>query len=189
MKHSLRQHYENARTTLSPEQREKFSLAAADHFFTAFSSTLPKILGGYHAMRQECEPLPLLTRAADRGITLCLPAIREETRTLEFRQWSPGAPLQRGKHRTHEPLNTAHALSPDMLLVPGLAFTKEGFRLGYGGGYYDHTLATLRANNPTLRTVGLCFDLQITDSLPLEPHDTSLDYLLTETALIHTRAP
>ncbi len=81
----------------------------------------------------------------------------------------------------------ADPLVPDVVLVPLLAFTKAGDRLGYGGGYYDATLAALKAENPALRSVGVAYAGQAVKALPLEETDMRLDHILTEDGLITTR--
>jgi 5-formyltetrahydrofolate cyclo-ligase len=75
---------------------------------------------------------------------------------------------------------------PDVVLVPLLAFTKQGDRLGYGGGFYDATLAALKADKPSLRTVGVAYAGQGVKILPTEPTDVPLDHILTENGLITT---
>nr|WP_310524512.1 5-formyltetrahydrofolate cyclo-ligase [Polymorphobacter sp.] len=93
------------------------------------------------------------------------------------------ADLVPGYGNIPEPAATAPLITPDLLLVPLLAATPDGTRLGQGGGFYDRTLRSLRANAPTI-AIGLAWDVQITDALPLEPWDERLDYIATPTRLV-----
>jgi 5-formyltetrahydrofolate cyclo-ligase len=85
--------------------------------------------------------------------------------------------LQPGKFGLLEPVRTGRLIVPDLLIVPGLAFTKTGHRLGRGGGHFDRFLATL---DPSITRIGICFDFQILDELPLESHDQPVNFIVTD---------
>lgn len=101
---------------------------------------------------------------------------------LLFRAFSFGDDLVEGPMKIMQPLGSAQEVSPDILLVPLLAFDGRGFRLGYGGGYYDRALAFLRAQKKVM-AIGLAFAGQMVDQIPTEPHDAPLDAILTEEGL------
>lgn len=103
---------------------------------------------------------------------------------LVFRQWHPDMEMTPGGFGIPVPPETMDEVTPDLLLVPFLAFDGEGYRLGYGGGYYDRTLAALRADNADLMAVGVAYGAQKTDKLPREATDQPLDLVVTENEII-----
>jgi 5-formyltetrahydrofolate cyclo-ligase len=140
------------------------------------------VVSGYWPMAEEADPLPLLDALAAEGRAVALPVVVGRHRPLEFRQWRPGDPLEPGGHGTRHPLAQAAVLVPDLLLVPLLAFDRQGSRLGYGGGYYDRTLAMLRASGPAV-AMGLAYAAQEVAALPRDGHDQHLDWVVTEEGL------
>ncbi len=142
------------------------------------------VLAGYWPLEGEIDPVPLMEALAARGHILALPAVTETGGILEFRRWTPGESLEGGPHGTRHPA-AAPAVTPNALLVPLLAFDRRGFRLGYGGGYYDRTLGDLRRNGEAF-TVGLAFAAQEVESVPTDPWDIPLDLIATEQGVIVT---
>lgn len=141
-----------------------------------------RVVSGYLPIRDELDPVPLMAALAEFGYRLALPVIEKKSAPLLFRQWSPGDQLRNASFGLTEPLDTAPELLPDLLLVPGAAFDSAGFRIGYGGGYYDRTLALYRANRP-VTAIGIAFDEQEVPCFLHEPHDQRLDFLLTPTGV------
>ncbi len=141
-----------------------------------------RIISGYMPIRDELDPGPLLAALFAAGHPLCLPVVAAMSAPLMFRQWAPGDPLKDAPFGLREPYATAAELQPDILLVPGAAFDSAGYRIGYGGGYYDRTLALFRGAR-TVTAVGIAFDEQEVPTFPHEPHDQRLDFLLTPTGL------
>lgn len=137
-------------------------------------------IAGYSSISSEADPVPLLRAASGAGFRTALPAVAAPARPLVFRLWRPGDPLIDGLHGTREPPAEAGAVQPELLIVPLLAFDKVGRRLGYGGGYYDRTLAFLRARTPGFKAVGLAFSVQEADELPEDENDQRLDWIVTE---------
>jgi 5-formyltetrahydrofolate cyclo-ligase len=136
------------------------------------------IVSGFSAIGDEINPLPLLSKLIRDGHPACLPSIQGKGLPLLFRAWKPGDPLNAGVWGIAEPLPSAPALDPDVLLVPLLAFDTLGYRLGYGGGFYDRTLAGLRTRKRVV-AVGLAFDEQRMDAVPHTTKDQRLDWVLT----------
>lgn len=136
------------------------------------------IVSAFNAIGDEINPLPLLLKLIHEGHPACLPVIQGKGRPLLFRAWKPGDPLNAGVWGIHEPLPSAPALDPDVLLVPLLAFDAHGYRLGYGGGFYDRTLAGLRMRKRVV-AIGLAFDEQRIDAVPHTTNDQRLDWVLT----------
>jgi 5-formyltetrahydrofolate cyclo-ligase len=141
------------------------------------------IVAGYMPMRSEIDPRLLMDRLAAAGSVLCLPDVVAEGTPLEFRRWTPYDPLDKGRYGIYVPSPAADVLVPDVVLVPMLAFDRGGHRMGYGGGYYDRTMARLRDQGDVL-AVGLAFSGQVRDDLPVEPHDLRLDWIVTESAAL-----
>jgi 5-formyltetrahydrofolate cyclo-ligase len=138
------------------------------------------VVAGYWPFPDELDPRPLMHALHQRGNALCLPVVVDKHSALEFRAWAPGDSLADGVFGTRIPLDDCPARVPDILLVPLLAFDHAGYRLGYGGGFYDRTLAALDAARPT--AIGLAFAAQEIDKVPRETHDRRLDWIVTERA-------
>jgi 5-formyltetrahydrofolate cyclo-ligase len=147
------------------------------------------VIAGYWPIKDEADVRPLLEKLSTTH-TIVLPVTSRDRLKLSFRQWTPGCAMEAGPFGTSHPVGAIGdgrgAAVPDVVMVPLLAFTKNGDRLGYGGGYYDATLAALKAKNPALRTVGVAFAGQGVKLLPTEPTDMPLDHILTENGLITT---
>lgn len=137
-----------------------------------------RILSGYMPMRNEVDPLPAMK--AHEGI-VCVPIIPGKGVPLEFRQWTPDSKMIEGAFKALIPENGA-VVEPEVLIVPLLSFDARGYRLGYGGGYYDRTLEMLRAKRPTL-AIGYAFAAQEVPEVPTEPTDQKLDLIITEKGL------
>lgn len=140
------------------------------------------IVSGYTAIRSEIDPRRLMDALHGRGHRLCLPVIEARGRPLRFREWAPGVRMTTGPFGVAVPDEGAW-LEPQVLLVPLLAFDRRGFRLGYGGGFYDRTLQRLRGHGPVL-AVGLAYAAQEVDRVPTDATDQRLDAILTGTGLI-----
>jgi 5-formyltetrahydrofolate cyclo-ligase len=141
-----------------------------------------KVLSGYMPMRTEINPLPAM--AAHQG-PVCVPVVAGPGLPLRFREWTPGCAMVAGDFGALIPAEGAW-LEPDVLIVPLLAFDRRGFRLGYGGGFYDRTLERLRARQPAF-ALGFAFAAQEMAEVPAEPTDQPLDAVLTENGLIPLR--
>ena len=132
-------------------------------------------LSGYMPMRTEIDPLPAM--AAHQG-AVCVPVILGKGLPLKFREWTPGCAMTEGEFGALIPAEGAW-IEPDVLIVPLLAFDARGYRLGYGGGYYDRTLQGLRAKRPTI-AVGFAFADQQVRKVPTDAFDQRLDAVITE---------
>lgn len=137
------------------------------------------VVAGYVAIDDEADPAPLLGILAQHGCRIALPCVTAPGVPLTFRSWAPGEPLTPGAYKIPEPRG-GDELVPDFVLMPLLAFSSDGHRLGYGGGYYDRTLAALRPQNPQILAIGLAFAAQEVTHLPVEPNDQPLDWVVTE---------
>lgn len=155
------------------------AVAATDRFLAAVSVLPGAAISGYWPMRSEIDPRPVMTALAARGHPLGLPVVVGKGRPLVFRAWRPGDELMAGSFGTQVPGIDQKEVVPHLLLVPLLAFDRAGYRLGYGGGFYDRTLAALRAVGPAV-AVGLAFSAQEVKSVPHDATDARLDWIVTE---------
>lgn len=139
-------------------------------------------VAGYVAFRDEADPKALMLTLAARGHTLALPAMVAKAAPLRFHAWCENDVLVEHPYGVREPHPECPVVVPDVLLVPLLAFDAEGFRLGYGGGFYDRTLEALRAVRPVL-AIGIAYAGQQRSDVPHGAHDQRLDAVLTENGL------
>lgn len=162
-------------------------ISAVDHFPQSFLSRF-SVVAGYQPMGSEIDPVPLLARFAATGAQIVLPrtAPKGSGLPLSFHLWSPGQSLVKSEFGVVEPRPEAAQLTPDLVIVPLLAFDGLGHRMGYGQGHYDRTLEALRARYP-LVAIGLAFDAQKVASVPREDHDQPLDGILTQTRYMALR--
>jgi len=156
-------------------------LAARFHNTPALSTLVSPadVVAGYMPIGSEIDCLPLLRMLAADGVPLCLPVVVAPGAPLTFRRWSPGDALALGTFGISEPTDAAPEVVPQTLLVPMLAFDRQGRRLGYGGGYYDRTLEALRAADDIV-AIGVAFAGQLRDKVPVGEGDQPLDWILTE---------
>ena len=138
---------------------------------------------GYWPMADEIDVRPLMTRLFEDGWKVALPVVVAKGEPLIFRRWRPGMVLQAGGFGTLHPGPEAPEIVPDILLVPLLAFDNRGFRLGWGGGFYDRTLARLRAAGE-VNAVGIAYQGQNVDSVPHSSHDQPLDRVVTDEGIL-----
>lgn len=136
------------------------------------------VISGFSAIRDEIDPLPLLARLNSEGHRLGLPVMEGKGKPLVFRAWAPGDEMGKVQWGIAEPLPDKPVLEPDVVLVPLLAFDTAGFRLGYGGGFYDRTLQRLRGLKPVV-AVGIAYDELKVDAVPHQSYDEPLDWVLT----------
>ena len=132
------------------------------------------------AKGDELDPRPLMASLAGHGHPLFLPAILGDRQPLQFRGWRDGEALKTGSFGTKEPLADAPKGAPDIVIVPLLAFDEGGYRLGYGKGFFDMTLAELRRRGPNVLSVGFSYEVQRSDDLPRDDWDEPLDWIVTE---------
>jgi 5-formyltetrahydrofolate cyclo-ligase len=136
-------------------------------------------ISGFVPYKSEIATTPLLMTLAKQGWQTSLPVVVGTGLPLQFRRWTPGDPLVPGMWDIPVPLDDAPEVVPDVLLVPMLAFDRAGYRLGYGGGFYDRTLEKLRTLKRIV-AIGVAYHAQMMDEVPRGPHDAPLDYVMTE---------
>jgi 5-formyltetrahydrofolate cyclo-ligase len=138
-----------------------------------------RIVSGFHPYQSEADIRPLLGRLAGEGWTPSLPVVLGKGSPLMFRRWLPGEPTVAGRWNIQQPPESSPEVQPDVLLVPLLAFDRTGYRLGYGGGFYDRTLDKLRKIKPVV-AIGVGFSFQEVESVPHDELDQRLDFVMTD---------
>ncbi|MGI1662708.1 5-formyltetrahydrofolate cyclo-ligase [Palleronia sp. KMU-117] len=155
-------------------------VALGAHLTIALAPFKGRALSGYLPIRSEADPTPAMTAMARHG-PVGVPEVVGRGLPLRFRRWTPGAVLEEGVFGVMVPKDAAEVV-PSVLIVPMLAFDARGYRLGYGGGFYDRTLAALREAGDVF-ALGLAFAAQEVDALPVEATDQPLDAIVTEAGL------
>ena len=185
-KAAIRRDARARRDALPPDMRAAAAQAiAARPFPVAVSPGM--IVSAFMPMKSEINPLPLMRALADAGARLALPVVAGRGKPLVMRAYALGETLAAGVWGIREPKPDAPEVLPDVVIVPLLAFARDGHRIGYGAGYYDMTLANLRAKK-TIHAVGIGFAAQEIASVPTTPRDARLDLVLTEREVIDCRA-
>ncbi len=153
---------------------------AARHLIAALAPHHGKVLAGYMPMRTEIDPLPAMTTHQGR---VGVPVIMGRAMPLRFREWTPVAEMIEGEFKALIPA-AGDWITPQVLIVPLLAYDARGYRLGYGGGFYDRTLEGLRAAGPVI-AIGYAFSAQEVPEVPIDATDQRLDMIVTENGAKH----
>jgi 5-formyltetrahydrofolate cyclo-ligase len=171
-----------ARKAAHDDAKNDAPLQLAAQMFPLKPTASCNIVSAFFPYKSEIDTRPLLGKLAGEGWTTCLPIVIALGEPLIFRRWLPGEVTMPGVWGIPRPTDDAPLLEPDVLLVPLMAFDREGYRLGYGGGFYDRTLEQLRAKK-TIIAIGVAYAAQESDAVPHGPHDQPLDYVMTESGL------
>jgi len=140
------------------------------------------IIAGYCPTKGEVDPQPAIHHYLAQGHRCCLPFACFGTRILQFREFFSSATLTSNASQIPTSLTGAEII-PSVALVPMIGFDQKGYRLGQGGGHYDSTLDYLRIHHHLI-AIGLAFDCQEVEALPLEIHDQPMDYIITQTRIL-----
>ena len=141
------------------------------------------VIAAYLPIRSELSPLPLVAALAAAGMVTAMPVTPSPGNPLSFRAWAPGDELADGPYNTQQPPPGWPEITPHVILAPMLAFDDDGWRLGYGGGFYDRTLAGLRAAGRSVVALGIAYDGQRVEKVPTGPYDMKLDGVVTASGL------
>jgi 5-formyltetrahydrofolate cyclo-ligase len=167
------------RESFAREQREAWSERIAQTLEEGISVPAGAVVGFCWPHRSEFDARFVVRRWRDLGATAALPAVVDKAGPLEFRHWWPGAPMKAEVYDIPVPQGTA-VLAPDIALVPMNGFDAQGYRLGYGGGYFDRTLAALERR---VIAVGIAYEALRLPTIHPQPHDIPMDFIVTESGI------
>ena len=170
------------RETLSEVTHQQWSQTISDLLKQGFPKLQKMNIGIYWPFRGEYDPRSTALYFMRHGATLALPEIVGKDKPLCFREWRPDAPLKNGAYGIPVPIE-ARAVRVDAIIIPVVGFDQHGYRLGYGSGYFDRTLATY---HPQPLTIGIAFEMQRLENVYAQPHDIALHYIVTETGIFRT---
>jgi 5-formyltetrahydrofolate cyclo-ligase len=167
-----------ARDAADPATRIEWSASITASLLALLLPFTSRMLGFYWPHRGEYDPLPVANAVIAAGGRCALPVVVERRAPLEFREWHPAVEMMPGKLSYGIPHPSAgDPVVPDIMLIPLVGFDAQGYRLGYGGGYFDRTLAAL---DPHPRTIGVGFELGRLATIDPQPHDIPFDLIVTE---------
>lgn len=152
--------------------------AANARLSTLFDNLRAGVVAGYRPIRTEVDPTPTMAALVMAGRRVCVPVIEAAGQPLLFREWRPDCEMVEGAFGAEVPAN-GDWLEPEALIVPLVGWDRKGWRLGYGGGFYDRTLEGLRKKRPT-HAIGFAYAAQEIPEAPREPTDQRLTALVTE---------
>jgi len=181
----LRQMLRNRRKAIAPNHAAaaaaSLSIGLSNWLAGPQGSLAGRVIAGYWPQGSELDIRPTLAMLVSLGATIALPVVTRD-QPLSFRRWDAGMVLEDG-NGCQQPPASAETLTPDLMLVPLLGFDAGGNRLGQGGGYYDRTLAALRAEEGGMFAIGIAYACQEIDTLPTGPDDQPMDAIATEAGL------
>lgn len=183
-KAALRAEMRALRKARGPASRGPAGEAAARHLAELLPRLPPGPVAIFHALPEEIDTAPAIRAIAAAGRSVVLPRQAGRARPLDFHAFRQGDPLMPGPFGVLEPIAVAPRLEPAVLIVPLLAFDRRGGRLGYGAGFYDRTIAALRARGAAPPVIGFAFAFQEVAAVPLGPSDARLDLVLTEREMV-----
>ncbi len=172
------------RDALSLHDRIELSLAATEHGNPVLEFDPGAIISGFFPIRSEIDPRPLMDELGKRGARLCLPVVIDKT-TIVFRELLRTADLVDTGFGTRGPGPEAEVLDPELLVMPLSVFDHHGGRVGYGAGHYDRAVARIIEKGIKPILVGMAFDCQHEDRVPVGPYDQPLNAMITESGF-HT---
>jgi len=183
-----RAHLRTARDALRVTERDVISQALQAHLRTLliqrFGSVRGRILSFYWPIKAEPDLRPLMATLHQEGAVIALPVVEQKAAPLVFRHWTPETRMQRGDWNIPVPPPEANRLLPAITLAPLVGWDGNGYRLGYGGGYFDRTLAAL---SPRPYTIGIGYQTARLTTIHPQPHDIPLDLILSETGIATER--
>lgn len=148
-------------------------------YFTSLNIPKKSIISGYLAYDNEFNITPFLTQLILDGYTVCVPITHKQNFSLLFRQWTPHAQTTYDDFGIEIPISTAKECIPDVLLIPMIGFDNNNTRLGKGKGHYDRTIESLKKQKKII-TIGIAYEIQKVEKIPIEIHDHPMDYIITD---------
>lgn len=175
-RNTLRSSLIAAREALPAAEHARLSQAIERHLADLVDATSPRILAFCWPFRAEFDARSLIAARLPRGLRACLPVVMDSESPLEFREWTPHSEMIEDRYGIHVPAR-GDVLRPEAILMPLNGFDEAGYRLGYGGGYFDRSLAGM---NPRPLAIGVGFELARVDTIRPQAHDLPMDFIVTE---------
>ena len=167
------------RVAIPAPQRRQWNQAITRWLVEEFPILQWMVVGSYWPYQGEFDPRFAIRRLRSCGARVALPLVVQKNAPLQFREWWPGAPMVKGVLDLPVPDGT-EVLLPQVLLIPPVGFDAQGYRLGYGAGYFDRTLAAM---NPRPLTIGVAFEMSRVPTIQPQPHDIAMDFIVTEAGI------
>lgn len=164
----------SARRAISAEQRKKWDAQISEQVYAWCKAHSIKIAGLYCPIQAEPSLHEIFSLLADIGVQIALPTASTKNQALTFSAWKPGDQLMKDFYGVLVPLETAPVVKPEVLFIPCVGFTQDGYRLGYGAGFYDRTLA----EKPKPQAIGVAYRICQCE-LEIMPHDIAMDSIIT----------
>lgn len=177
-KNSLRQDLLAQRQAISPALRDEWNAVIGKHLNHLLERQPAQTIGVFWPMRSEPDLRYLFEKWSAADVQLALPMVIDPDLPLKFLTWAPGDPLAKDAMGVWVPASASREVVPDLLLIPCVGYNRERFRLGYGGGFYDRTLAS----SPRPRAIGVAYVCARAD-FTVEAHDIALDAVVTEAGI------
>ncbi len=172
-----------ARQARGAAERAQWTAAITRHLRAALPAVRGMVIGCYVPFRAEPDLRPLFDEWRAAGADTALPVVKGRGTAMEFRSWWPGCPVVKGAFSLPMPDGTP-LVTPQVVLMPPVGFDEQGYRLGYGGGYFDRTLAALE---PAPLKLGVAFELSRMPSITPQDYDIPMDFIVTERAVYARR--
>jgi len=182
-KAALRKELLAKRLAVSDVDRMAWNAAITRHLIDGFPQLAGLTVGIYWPFQGEFDPRFALQHFRSLGTMAALPEVVKKGEPLQFRQWWPGVAMTTGAYDIPVPDGTA-VVVPQALIMPPVGFDAAGFRLGYGGGFYDRTLAHI---NPPPLTIGVAYELSRVETIRPQEFDRAMDYVVTERGIFPTQ--
>ncbi|HEX8875085.1 MAG TPA: 5-formyltetrahydrofolate cyclo-ligase [Nitrosospira sp.] len=167
------------RETIAANDYQRWNSAITESLKQGFPILKSGVVGFCWPHRGEYDPRSFMHYIHEHGAALALPEVVNRNEPLCFRKWRPGDPMKAGMYDIPVPDNTDR-VRVDALVIPMIGFDTLGFRLGYGGGYFDRTLA---ATNPRPLAIGVAFEILRLENTHPQPHDIPMDFIVTEAGI------
>lgn len=181
IKSDIRSQMRTRRRTIGETERRDRSRRVIEMFLGHVPLEAKEKIGGFSPLPYEVDISLLMEILDEDGHHCAMPRLQDDNSPLQFHCWKRGDELiAHPKYKMLEPQSNRPVITPNIVIVPLLAFDNRGHRLGFGGGFYDRTLAVLHGNSDIL-TIGVAYDFQQVKEIPSEPHDQKLDCVITET--------
>jgi len=184
-RNALRSRLIAAREALPAAEHARLSQAIERHLADLVDATSPRILAFRWPFRAEFDARSLIAARLPHGLRACLPVVMDSDSPLEFREWTPRSEMIEDRYGIHIPAR-GDTLQPDAILMPLNGFDEAGYRLGYGGGYFDRSLAAL---HPQPRAIGVGFELARVASIRPQAYDLPMDFIITEAGRFIAKKP